>query len=149
MSQPSNTKPIAVSDSLPQEQERPPRPCVLVVEDNGDMREFLARVLSMQGYDFLEAADGEEGLRIARTDRPDLILMDISLPSLDGFEATRRLKQDPELRHIPVVAVTAHARPADEQRALDAGCDGYLSKPYTLRNFLEVVERTLKLPQRS
>lgn len=126
-----------------------PRPRVLVVEDNGDMREFLARVLSMQGYDFLEAADGEEGLHVARTQNPSLILMDISLPALDGFEATRQLKQDPAMRHIPIIAVTAHARPADEQRALDAGCDGYLSKPYSLRDFLAVVEKNLARSQTS
>lgn len=97
----------------------------------------------MQGYEFLEAADGEEGLQVARTRQPNLILMDISLPVLDGFEATRRIKQDPALQHIPVIAVTAHARPADEQRALDAGCDGYLSKPYSLRDFLAVVEKNI------
>lgn len=124
-----------------------PRPRVLVVEDNSDMREFLARVLSMQGYDFLEAADGEEGLHMARTQSPSLILMDISLPALDGFEATRLLKQDPAMRHIPIIAVTAHARPADEQRALDAGCDGYLSKPYSLRDFLTMVEQALGRPR--
>lgn len=119
----------------------PPR--VLVVEDNSDMREFLARVLSRQGYEFLEAADGEVGLHVARTQRPDLILMDISLPALDGFEATRQIKQDPAMAHIPIIAVTAHARPADEQRALEAGCDGYLSKPYSLREFLGVVAQIL------
>ena len=134
---PADSDPVlATSDSRQ-------RPRVLVVEDNGDMREFLARVLSMQGYEFLEAADGEEGLQVARTRQPNLILMDISLPVLDGFEATRRIKQDPALQHIPVIAVTAHARPADEQRALDAGCDGYLSKPYSLRDFLAVVEKNI------
>lgn len=130
-------------DRLPANADRQPRPRVLVVEDNSDMREFLARVLTMQGYEFLEAANGEEGLQVARSQHPNLILMDISLPSLDGFEATRQLKQDPAMRHIPVIAVTAHARPADELRALDAGCDGYLSKPYSLRDFLAVVERNL------
>lgn len=119
-------------------------PRVLVVEDNGDMREFLARVLIRQGYEFLEAADGEEGLHVARTQHPDLILMDISLPLLDGFEATRQIKHDPATAHIPIIAVTAHARPADEQRALEAGCDGYLSKPYNLRDFLTVVAQTLE-----
>ena len=132
-----------VSDPLPAVS----YPRVLVVEDNSDMREFLARVLSMQGYEFLEASDGEEGLQVARTQHPDLILMDISLPAIDGFEATRQLKQDPAMRHIPIVAVTAHARPADEQRALDAGCDGYLSKPYSLRDFLSVVEQALGRPR--
>lgn len=140
-------EPSIISDPSPANGGIRPRPRVLVVEDNGDMREFLARVLSMRGYEFLEAADGEEGLQVARTQLPNLILMDISLPALDGFEATRRIKQDPAMRHIPVVAVTAHARPADEQRALDAGCNGYLSKPYSLRDFLAVVEKNLSPPQ--
>ena len=146
----SNSSPaITTVDPRATHGESLPRPRVLVVEDNGDMREFLARVLSMQGYDFLEAADGEEGLYVARTQNPSLILMDISLPALDGFEATRQLKQDPAMRHIPIIAVTAHARPADEQRALDAGCDGYLSKPYSLRDFLAVVEKNLARSQAS
>jgi two-component system cell cycle response regulator DivK len=122
------------------------RPRVLVIEDNVDMREFLARVLDRQGYDFLEAGDGEEGLAIARAQQPDLILMDISLPALDGFEVTRQLKQDAAMGHIPIVAVTAHARPADEQRALEAGCDGYLSKPYSLRDFVALIEKHIKQP---
>lgn len=113
---------------------------ILIVEDNGDMRDFLRRVLARHGYDHLEAADGIAGMQIAMQDHPDLILMDMSLPELDGFEATRRLKADPRTRHTPIVAVTAHARPADEQRALEAGCDAYLSKPYSLREFLDIVQ---------
>jgi CheY-like chemotaxis protein len=116
---------------------------VLIVEDNGDMRDFLRRVLARHGYAHLEAADGVEGLEIAGRDHPDLILMDMSLPELDGFEAARRLKADLHTRHIPIVAVTAHARPADEKRALEAGCDAYLSKPYSLREFLDVVQMFL------
>lgn len=147
MSYTNIAEPPTFPELLPANGESRPRPRVLVVEDNGDMREFLARVLSMQGYEFLEAADGEEGLHVARTQHPNLILMDISLPALDGFEATRQLKQDPAMRHVPIIAVTAHARPADEQRALDAGCDGYLSKPYSLRDFLAIVEKNLGRPQ--
>ena len=147
MSHTTIAEPLADSDPVLAKDDSQRRPSVLVVEDNSDMREFLARVLSMQGYEFLEAADGEEGLKVARTRQPNLILMDISLPVLDGFEATRRIKQDPDLQHIPVIAVTAHARPADEQRALDAGCDGYLSKPYSLRDFLTVVEKNIRRPQ--
>ena len=116
---------------------------ILIVEDNGDMRDFLRRVLERHGYAHLEAADGLEGMEIAQRDHPDLILMDMSLPELDGFEATRRLKADPNVQHIPIVAVTAHARPADEKRALEAGCDAYLSKPYSLREFLDAVQRFL------
>jgi len=116
---------------------------ILIVEDNGDMRDFLRRVLARHGYAHLEAADGIEGMEIAQRDHPDLILMDMSLPELDGFEATRRLKANPNVQHIPIVAVTAHARPADEKRALEAGCDAYLSKPYSLREFLDAVQRFL------
>ena len=117
-----------------------PRPKVLVIEDNSDMRMFLQRVLVRQGYYFLEAADALQGLDVARQEHPDLILMDLSLPEMDGLEATRRLKADEQLGQIPILAVTAHARPADEQRALEAGCDGYLSKPYRLEDFLAVVK---------
>lgn len=116
---------------------------VLIVEDNGDMRDFLRRVLARHGYAHLEAADGVEGMEIAQRDHPDLILMDMSLPELDGFEATRRLKADPYTQTVPIIAVTAHARPADERRALEAGCDGYLSKPYSLREFLDIVQSFL------
>ena len=119
---------------------------ILIVEDNGDMRDFLRRVLARHGYAHLEAADGLEGIQIALHDHPDLILMDMSLPELDGFEATRRLKADPQTQHMPIVAVTAHARPADEQRALEAGCDGYLRKPYSLREFLDIIQSFLPLP---
>ena len=119
---------------------------ILIVEDNGDMRDFLRRVLACHGYAHLEAADGIEGMEIAQRDHPDLILMDMSLPELDGFEATRRLKADKETQHVPIIAVTAHACPADEKRALEAGCDAYLSKPYSLREFLDIVQKFLPSP---
>jgi two-component system cell cycle response regulator DivK len=119
---------------------------ILIVEDNSDMRDFLRRVLARHGYAHLEAADGVEGMEIARRDHPDLILMDMSLPELDGFEATRRLKADETTQHVPIIAVTAHARPVDERRALEAGCDAYLSKPYSLREFLDVVQEFLPIP---
>ncbi len=123
-----------------------PQRCILIVEDNGDMRDFLRRVLARHGYGHLEAADGIEGIEIAHRDHPDLILMDMSLPELDGFEATRRLKADKTTQHVPIIAVTAHARPADEKRALEAGCDAYLSKPYSLREFIDVVQKFLPSP---
>ena len=123
--------------------QRRPRPKVLVIEDNRDMRMFLRRVLARQGYQFLEAADARQGLAVARREHPDLILMDLSLPEMDGLEATRRLKSDAQLGRIPVLAVTAHARPADEQQAIEAGCDGYLSKPYRLQDFLALVRSLL------
>ena len=123
-----------------------PQRCILIVEDNGDMRDFLRRVLTRHGYGHLEAADGIEGIEIAHRDHPDLILMDMSLPELDGFEATRRLKADKATQHVPIIAVTAHARPADEKRALEAGCDAYLSKPYSLREFIDAVQKFLPSP---
>ena len=119
---------------------------ILIVEDNSDMRDFLRRVLARHGYAHLEAADGSEGMEIAQQDHPDLILMDMSLPELDGFEATRRLKANKETQHVPIIAVTAHARPSDEKRALEAGCDAYLSKPYSLREFLDIVQKFLPSP---
>ena len=119
---------------------------ILIVEDNGDMRDFLRRVLARHGYAHLEAADGVEGMEIAHRDHPDLILMDMSLPELDGFEATRRLKADKTTQHVPIIAVTAHARPVDERRALEAGCDAYLSKPYSLREFLNIIQEFLPIP---
>lgn len=119
-------------------------PQVLVIEDNPDMRAFLRRVLEHQCCSVMEAADGTGGISMAREHQPSLILMDLSLPDQDGLEAIKRLKSDPLTRDIPVVAVTARAHPVDEIRALDAGCDGYLNKPYSLREFIELVNRFLK-----
>lgn len=123
----------------------PSAPRVLIVEDNVEMRKFLRQVLGHHGYELLEASDGVEGVQITRQERPDLILMDISLPQLDGLEATRQIKEDPELPQIPVIAVTAHARSSDEQRAREAGCDGYLSKPYSLRSLVDLVQSFLPI----
>ena len=94
----------------------------------------------------LEAANGAEGLQVARRDRPDIILMDISMPVMDGLAATRHLKGDPDLRTIPVVALTAHAMPTDEQMAREAGCDGYISKPVMPRDVRAEVERWIGSP---
>lgn len=117
------------------------RPAILIIEDNSDMREFLRRVLERHGYAFLEARDGLEGFEIALRDRPGLILMDLSLPQVDGYEITRQFKAHPALTNTPVVAVTAHARPVDEQRALEVGCDAYLTKPYSIRDLLDLIRR--------
>jgi len=114
-------------------------PAILVVEDSPDMRDFLQRVLLQWGYRFIPAMDGAEGIALARTEKPDLILMDLSLPCLDGLEATRQIKADPNLQHIPIIAVTAHARTADEVQAKKAGCDAYISKPYGLRKFADLI----------
>lgn len=102
---------------------------ILVVEDDFDNRRIVAKVLAVEGYRVVEATDGLEALSQVRAERPDLILMDLALPNLDGWEATRRLKKDPQTHGIPVVALTAVAMRGDEERARAAGCDDYLSKP--------------------
>jgi len=115
---------------------------VLVVEDNEDNRALVVKILSRHGYRLLEAASGEEALERAEAERPDLVLMDLNLAGMTGFEATRRLKEhpDPALRRVPVVALTAYAMVGDRERALAAGCDGYLSKPVDVRKLPEQVE---------
>jgi two-component system cell cycle response regulator DivK len=100
-----------------------------VVEDDADNRRIVTKVLSVEGYEVVEAVDGNEALAKARSERPDLILMDLALPNLDGWEATRRIKADVELRRIPVVALTAFAMQGDEEQARAAGCDDYIPKP--------------------
>ena len=114
---------------------------VLLVEDNEDNRIIYATALRYSGYDVLEAITGTEGVQTAQTKRPDLILMDISVPELDGWEATAILKADPETAHIPIIAVTAHALPGDEERSLRAGCDGYLAKPISPAMLVAEVDR--------
>ena len=102
---------------------------VLVVEDDTDNRCIVAKVLSVEGYQVIEANDGVQALARVREERPDVILMDLALPNMDGWEATRQLKSDPATRAIPVVALTAFAMRGDEERAREAGCDDYLPKP--------------------
>jgi two-component system cell cycle response regulator DivK len=116
---------------------------ILLVEDHEDNRIVYRTVLEHFGYTVLEAHDGEEGVRRAREDRPDLVLMDISIPKLDGWEATKVLKSDPATARIPVIALTAHALPEDRARAAEAGCDGYLAKPVEPRRVVEEVRRVL------
>ncbi|MFN7211008.1 MAG: response regulator [Aggregatilineales bacterium] len=106
---------------------------ILVVEDNADNRILIADVLDSMDYEVIIATDGEEGVKKASAERPDLILMDISLPQMDGLTATRRIKAMPDLQHIPIIALTAHAMVGDRERALEAGCDDYVSKPIDLR----------------
>ena len=117
---------------------------VLLVEDNDDNRLVYAIMLRYVGYVVLEAVDGEEALAVARRAHPSLILMDISVPVVDGLEATRLLKRDPATRPIPVIALTAHALPTDRQRCIDAGCDGYLSKPCEPHTVAQEVDRYLR-----
>ena len=106
---------------------------ILVVEDNPDTMALTVEILTSLDYTSLQATDGIRGVKMANVERPDLILMDLSLPRLDGWNATRQLKANPELQHIPVIALTAHALIGDRERALAAGCDDYLSKPIDTR----------------
>lgn len=116
---------------------------ILLIEDNEMNLDMLSRRLERRSYSVLIATDGAKGLEIAGAERPDLILMDMSLPVLDGWEATRRLKSDPELRHIPIIALTAHAIAGDRERCLAAGCDEYESKPVKFPSLLAKIEQFL------
>jgi two-component system, cell cycle response regulator DivK len=116
---------------------------ILVVEDQEDNRQILRDLLTSADFEVIEAVDGEAGLAAAAEHRPDLILMDIQLPGIDGYEATRRLKGDAALRDVPVIAVTAHALSGAEQEARAAGCDGYISKPISPRQLLAKVREYL------
>ncbi|HEY9515124.1 MAG TPA: response regulator [Gemmatimonadaceae bacterium] len=102
---------------------------VLLVEDNEDNRIVYSTILQHFGYRVMEALNGEEGIAKARAEKPDLILMDISIPVIDGWEATQVLKRDPETRAIPIIALTAHALVSDREKAMEVGCDSYLAKP--------------------
>jgi CheY-like chemotaxis protein len=112
---------------------------ILVVDDNAVNRKLIAVALKVAGYDVLAAADGEAALALVTTLHPSLIMMDIQLPGMDGLEVTRRLKADPATRSIAIVAITAYAMVGDEQKARDAGCDGYIAKPIDTRRLPEVV----------
>jgi CheY-like chemotaxis protein len=116
---------------------------ILLVEDNELNRDMLSRRLLRKGYEVLIAEDGAAGVAAAAASRPDLILMDMSLPGIDGWEATRRLKAAAETRAIPVIALTAHAMPADRDKALAAGCDDFDTKPVELPRLLEKIESLL------
>jgi len=116
---------------------------ILIVEDNEMNRDMLSRRLERKGYNVLIAVDGEMGISVARASSPDLILMDMSLPVVDGWEATRRIKADPVLKLIPVIALTAHAMANDRDKALEAGCDDYDTKPIDLPRLLAKMEALL------
>jgi two-component system cell cycle response regulator DivK len=103
---------------------------ILAIEDHEENRRLLRDLLTSVGYEMIEAVTGEEGLTLAATHAPDLILMDIQLPGLDGYEVTRRVKANPALRHIPVIAVTSYALSGDDVKAMEAGCDAYVTKPF-------------------
>ncbi len=116
---------------------------ILVIEDNRDNMILIGDVLQTLKYSILTAHDGEEGVRKAAAEKPDLILMDISLPVMDGLTATKTIKANPELNHIPIIAVTAHAMIGDRERALEAGCDDYISKPINLRELAKKISQLL------
>lgn len=116
---------------------------ILVVEDHEDNRRILRDLLTSRGYDIIEATTGPDGVSLAEGGRPDLILMDIQLPGIDGYEATRRIKANPALRRIPIIAVTSYALDGDEVKAREAGCDGYVAKPFSPRQLLVKIREYL------
>ena len=113
---------------------------ILVVEDQKDNRQILRDLLTNAGFDMIEAENGEEAIASAQASRPDLILMDIQLPILDGYEATRRIKADPDLKSIPIIVVTSYALSGDEEKARLAGCDDYVAKPFSPRQLLAKIK---------
>jgi two-component system, cell cycle response regulator DivK len=116
---------------------------ILVIEDEEDNRRIVRDLLTSVGYEIIEAVTGEEGVQAAATHLPDLILMDIQLPGLDGYEATRRIKANPALHHIPIIAVTSYALSGDDVKAFEAGCDGYVTKPFSPRALLAKIREYL------
>ena len=117
--------------------------CILVVEDQEDNRQILRDLLTSAGYEMMEAENGQEALDAVAKQRPDLILMDIQLPVMDGYEATRRLKGNPAYKDIPIIVVTSYALSGDEGKARDAGCDAYVTKPYSPRQLLAKIREFL------
>jgi CheY-like chemotaxis protein len=116
---------------------------ILLVEDNEDNRDMLSRRLIRKGFDVVMAFDGEQGVSMATSEAPDLILMDMSLPLLDGWEATRRIKADPATQKIPVIALTAHAMSTDREKAFEAKCDDYDTKPVEFARLLQKIQAQL------
>jgi len=117
---------------------------ILIVDDNDDSRELVKKILKKYDYEIIEAIDGEDAIAKAVTYRPDLILMDISIPKIDGYEVTRRLKARPDFKTISIIAFTAHAMRGDQEKAFASGCDGYISKPINVREFPEQIKVYLK-----
>ncbi len=117
---------------------------ILLVEDNEFNRDMLSRRLSRRGFDVVVATDGEEALAVVRSTSPDLILLDMSLPKVDGWEVARTLKKDPQTAHVPIIALTAHAMIGDREKALAAGCDEYESKPVNFERLVQKIRRLLQ-----
>jgi two-component system cell cycle response regulator DivK len=116
---------------------------ILVIEDTEDNRRILRDLLTNAGFELVEAIDGEKGIAAAVDAKPDLILMDIQLPVVDGYEATRRIKANPATQHIPIIAVTSYAMSGDDTKAREAGCDGYVAKPFSPRQILATIRDLL------
>jgi two-component system, cell cycle response regulator DivK len=116
---------------------------ILIVEDQLDNRQILRDLLSSNGFELIEVDDGEAGIKAAEEHRPDLILMDIQLPVLDGYEATRRIKSNPDLKAIPIIVVTSYALSGDDTKAREAGCDDYVTKPFSPRVLLAKIREFL------
>ena len=116
---------------------------ILVIEDQEDNRRIVRDLLTSVGYELIEAATGEQGVALAESERPDLILMDIQLPGLDGYEATRQIRARPDLGKVPIIAVTSYALSGDDVKALEAGCDAYVTKPFSPRALLAKVREYL------
>ena len=116
---------------------------ILVIEDQEDNRRIMRDLFTSAGYEVIEAINGEEGVTSAETHHPDLILMDIQLPGIDGYETTRRIKADPDLSAITIIAVTSYALSGDDSKAFEAGCDDYVAKPFSPRKLLEKVREYL------
>ncbi len=116
---------------------------ILIVEDSPLNRKLVETVLSPYGYNLLDAKNGEEAIEVATREHPDLILMDMKMPKLDGYEATRILKSRPDMANVPIVALTAHAMEEERERAIQSGCDGYITKPINTRTFPSLVRQYL------
>ncbi len=120
------------------------RKTVLVIEDNEMNMKLVRALLQIGQYNMIEAGDAESGIQFARARKPDLILMDVHLPGMDGLSATRIIKEDPVLKHIPVIALTSYAMQGDAKKAMQAGCDGYITKPIDTRAFLDTIRKFLQ-----
>jgi two-component system cell cycle response regulator DivK len=117
---------------------------ILIVDDNQDSRELVVKILKNKGYQLIEAIDGEDALEKAIAERPDLILMDISIPKIDGYEVTRRLKSRKEFKYTPIIALTAHAMKGDREKAMESGCEGYIAKPINIHELPDLIKSYLK-----
>lgn len=117
---------------------------VLVIEDNELNMKLVRSMLQLAHYEIVEAKNAEDGIKLAREHLPKLILMDIQLPGIDGLDATRIIKKNPKLAHIPIVALTSYAMQGDEEKAISAGCTGYIAKPIDTRNFLDIISKYLR-----